>query len=64
MKSRANPQIKRLSKYLFNMSKEIHNSRIEWGGSIGIRNFYYDKAAELLKKINNNEFVGGDNHSD
>ena len=27
-------------------------------------NKMYDKAAELLKKIQNNDFTGGDNHRD
>lgn len=59
-KTRANPQIWRVAKWTYTaFSNRAFKTLAE-----SKKNWYYDKAAELLKKINNNEFTGKDNHSD
>ena len=69
--TRNNKQIWRLAEWLwynivygeysdedeFNSWKEVMETEYFY-----TRNFFYDKAAELLKKLNNNEFTGEDNH--
>lgn len=60
--SRANPQIWRMAEWLHtNSLTKIY----EWD-QVGkpFKNAQYDKAAILLKKIDNREFVGPDNHKD
>lgn len=68
---RANKQIWRVAKFLHEdvrqhwatpYKDEAYCSFEECHKSV--RDFYYDRAAELLKKISNNDFTGGDNHRD
>jgi len=69
--TRANKQIWRLAEWL-HQNVSIPEVRVpDWKMMRanpkyyeGSTNFYYDKAAELLKKISRNEFTGGDNHRD
>ena len=58
--TRANKQIWRLAKWTYNaFSQRSFQTLAE-----SKKNWYYDKAAELLKKISNNDFVGTDSHID
>jgi len=61
--SRNNPQIWRLAEFTANKIGFIVGATwISYGTQD--RNKAYDFAAELLKKISNNEFTGPDNHKD
>lgn len=66
-KSRNNPQIWRLAKWISdNFIQTYDPNEVEWileQQRHEYRDEVYDLAAELLKKINNNDFVGPDNHS-
>lgn len=62
---RANKQIWRVADYLHKQFQLFPvGMRARSSNTQIIRNFYYDKAAELLKKISNNDFTDGDNHRD
>lgn len=52
--SRNNKMIKRLATWLW----------VNFGGEYCDPDRQYDKAAELLKKIQNNDFTGEDTHKD
>lgn len=60
---RSNRQIWRVAKFMFNAATIVGDGDFKdmrpW-----YRNRLYDKTAELLKKITNNEFTGRDNHED
>ena len=63
MKPRNNKQIWRLAEHLHNIFAAHGPYLTSWYivGQV-TRNRFYDAAAELLKKIANNEFTGADNH--
>jgi len=59
---RNNQMIWRLAEWL---SEAINSPVVPWREcSEGYKNDCYDVSAELLKKINNNEFTGEDTHKD
>ena len=66
MKSRANPQIWRMAAWYSNNTKRpyVDHSHVFKLAFQHDKIIFYDKMAELLKKINNNEFVGQDDHKD
>lgn len=69
-KSRNNQQIWRMAEWLYNTcysngpyAKQTWAS-LTHPNHVQAANEWYDKALELLKKIDNREFVGPDNHKD
>ena len=59
---RSNKQIWRLAEWLHN--NVVVFIDVDWIDTrVPYRNNLYDKAVNLLKKINNNEFTGEDNHT-
>ena len=57
--TRNNKQIWRLTRWLHQNVSKLGD--FMWPND-AYRNGLYDKSAELLKKLNNNEFTGEDNH--
>lgn len=59
---RSNKQIWRIAEYI---STQFNSPVVPWREcSEGYRNECYDETMYLLKKLNNNEFTGGDDHKD
>lgn len=63
MTSRANPQIWRVAEYIYSRHADSQEDMGVWDREQQCaKDYYYDTVAELLKKIQANEFVGEDNH--